>query len=299
MVTRSLVLSSSAGTIVVETSGSMLPGVMALAGLEGLGWPDVDVQWASGAGDGATLRGAMHLPRDLVVPVKITGADRADLWARLSLLARVLDPAVAPARLSWVADGESWWIDVVRVGGGQITAGDRSSTDLETHVRTSLSLRSGDPFWTREEAMQQTIRSSSARGLLGTGRSLSMLRVSSSQAMGVVQVDNPGDAPAWPMTSLTGPAETMSLVSSSGETLAWSGTLLAGESRMLDHRAKTIVDPAAVADPDHGNRYDELGPAPRFWAVRPGSNLTTVTVTGATSGTRVVLSWRPRRQMVI
>lgn len=265
-------------------------GPQVVTGATGFGSPDVDARWFSGAGDGAAWRGSRVQARDIALPLFIEGS-REELQAHLSAIAEALAPSESPARL-YVSDavGEAWWADVVRVGSGDF---DRRAS----WVRLTLTLRAGDPFWTREDASQQTVRASgTGRGLLGTGRSLSMLRVSSGQALGAVLVENPGDAPAWPVTILEGPGTALTLASPTGQTLTWEGNLLAGQRRVFDHRAGTLVDPDdTTGDP---NRYDELGPAPLFWSLPPGNSTVTVELTGASSASSVTLSWRPRRWLV-
>ena len=105
-----------------------------------------------------------------------------------------------------------------------------------------------------------------------------------------ITIENPGDALAYPVTTLLGPATSLTLISPAGETLPWAGTLAVGERRVFDHAAATVVDGSGV------KRYSELGTAPRFWAVRPGLQTAQVNATGTdTTNSAVVMAWRPRR----
>lgn len=268
-------------------------GFAALAGLDGFGLPEVDTRWFEGAGDGASYRGARVRSRDLNLPVMVSGASRDAVLARLSMLATVLAPTagIATLRVS-LGTGEEWRLGVVRVGGGSWTWSSEE-TDSEQWVETTLTLRAPDPFWVREEVALRTIRAAGlGRGLLRPGASLTALRLASGQVIGDVVVENPGDAPAYPVVTLTGPATSATFTSPSGERYTWAGSLAAGQTRTFDHLAGTVVDQAGV------NRYAELGASPRFWAIPPGSRTASLAVLGTSSASAVDLAWRPRRWLL-
>lgn len=128
-------------------------GVQVLAGVTGFGLPPVQVRWLEGAGDGATYRGRRVLPRDIDLPLLILGQNRADLsdiWTRFALM------MAGKCKLRLIEDdGSSWWTYVYRVGGGDYTYG--VDTDGETEIRTVVTLRAPDPFFTAEIATQQVI----------------------------------------------------------------------------------------------------------------------------------------------
>lgn len=274
-------LTLSGGGVVVDLSDHLdrhpSGGTAVLDDLDGLGLPPVSPRFFDGAGDGSTYRGSRVQPRDLTLPVLVTATERTVLRDRVSALATVLSPAHAPAVLTWTEpDGTAWTTEVVRTGS------DEPDTDGETYYAQRLALRAPDPYWTRENATAQTIESAGAgRGLLRPGGSLSELRLASGQVIGDAVIENPGDAPAYPLVTLTGPATTFDFTSPSGERLSWSGALAEGERRVFDHLAGTVVD-------DEGaNRYAELGAAPRFWAIPPGVQTAHVGVEGSSVG-RVV-----------
>ncbi|WP_144722244.1 phage tail domain-containing protein [Cellulosimicrobium sp. TH-20] len=264
-------------------------GAAALDGLDGFGLPPVSPRFFEGAGDGATYRGTRVLPRDVSLPILFTADSRAELRERVSALATVLAPENAPALLTYTEpDGAAWTIEVVRTGSGS------ALTDHETYYGVTVALRAPDPFWTAVTAVTRPIRPGGAgRGLLRPGGSLTKLRVASGQVLGEVVVENPGDAPAYPITTLQGPATAFTLRSARGETLQWEGDLGPDERRVFDHRASTLVDENGV------NRYDELQPAPRFWAVPPGVQTATVEVLGSAIGTPTPTGEPLRTNLVI
>ncbi|WP_454051465.1 hypothetical protein [Cellulomonas sp. Marseille-Q8402] len=258
-------------------------------GLDGFGLPPVSPRFFEGAGDGSTYRGARVQPRDLTLPVLITATGQGLLRDRVSALATVLSPAHAPALLTLTEpDGTAWTTEVVRTGSGTPV------TDGETHYAVEVALRAPDPYWTRENATAQTIESAGAgRGLLRPGGSLSKLRLASGQVIGDAVIENPGDAPAYPLVTLTGPATGFELTSPRGERLVWSGVLTEGERRVFDHLAGTVVDGSG------GNRYAELGAAPRFWAIPPGVQTAHVDVVGSSVGRVVAVDPPLRTNLVV
>jgi hypothetical protein len=141
----------------VEVEGR---GVQVRSGVTGLGLPRKDVQYLEGAGDGALARGRRVLPRDIDLPLYIRGTDREDLKYWLNLLGRMLgyehdhyfyDASVARLWLHlYDEDGTKWSAAVEHVGGGEFVYG-VDTFGLKDLV-TVITLRAGDPYFTREFA---------------------------------------------------------------------------------------------------------------------------------------------------
>ena len=277
----------SKGDLVVDLcellSGSEA-GMQALAGITGMGFPDVDTEWFEGAGDGAEWIGSRALPRELDLPLLIEGGSPAGVQELISRLARLFDPSTGLTRLWLVRDEEERFTDVVRVGGGKWVSG--KDSDGETWARTLITVRAGDPFWTRQDASEFEVRiKAEGRGLLPK---LMSLRLTSSQAMGERAVENPGDMRANPVWRVDGPGRNFTAISPIGEVLRWTGALAAGETLTIDTKAGTVIDHTGA------NRYNLLAPAPRFWSIEPGESTVSVTLDGATSDSRITCSWQPR-----
>lgn len=289
---RTLTLSSGGGSLDLQS-----PEFAAVQGGSGFGSPKRQVRWFEGAGDGARYRGVRILRRSLVLPTLVRASADETLDDLMSRMMRVLDPRWAPARLTLQDSTDAWWVDVVCSDGGDWVDG--KDSDGSSWIATTLTLDAGDPYWTRQEAAVQPISPGGiGRGLLGTGRSLSQLRLSSSQAIGTVTLENPGDADAAPVVTINGPATSLLSANDLGETLTWAAVLTEGQSRVIDHRAGTVVDPAHLGDPDGGNRYNELGAAPRFWRIPPGLTVARFELQGATAASGIRIEWQPRRWVV-
>ena len=298
MVSDALRVTLTRGQAVVDLTAYLADvdatGTHLLGGLTGAGLPPVEARWFSGAGDGAVWRGARVSPRVLVVPLLVEGVDRVDVAARLRTLALVLTPPDPEGTdrtvLSLVEpDGTVWQTAVYRTGGGDLVWG--PGTDSATWATTEVELTAPDPYWTRQAPSSLTVSTG------GQGRHLlpylSRLRLTSSATTGRRTVENPGDAPAWPVWQITGPGADFTATDAAGQALAWRSRLEGGQSLTIDTRAGTVVDGTGA------NRYAELAPAPRFWAVPPGTSTVWVTWEQTEPGrSLVVCRWQPRRWLV-
>ncbi|MFF9644726.1 phage tail family protein [Kitasatospora aureofaciens] len=262
-------------------------GFQALTGMTGAGLPPVSVQWLEGAGDGSVYRGRRVLSRDIDLPLDVVGRDRAHLAALLSRLARVL---AEPCTLALVdEDGSRWTTEVIRTGGGDVTYG--QGTTGERDLQMVLTLRAADPYFTSAEASFQVIGGdTTTKSFLS---SMVSLPVAASQAIGSITLENTGDAVAYPVWEIHGPGHAFQAVSPDKETLAWNGTIAAGEILTVDARTGSVVDQAGI------NRYADLAPAPRFWSIKPGLSTATAQLLGVTVDSKIICSWRPRKWMVI
>jgi hypothetical protein len=296
-----LQLESTRDVINLDDIATKGTGVQALRGTQGLGLPPVDVQWLEGAGDGASFRGQRVKPRDIDLPLHIVARDRTHLKELLSRLAVML---AGPVTLRLIeADGSDWSTTVRRVGGGTYAYG--VDTIGETDFSTVITLRAGDPFFTYSRTTRRTIENTGGgRGLL---RGLAKLRISASQAIGTITLENLGDATAYPVWDIHGPGRDFKAVATTGERLHWTGLLGRDDTLRIDTRAGTVVDGTGAS------RYAELAPAPRFWTIPPGTTVATASLEDTSPGTPVPgqprgvvrgrssisCTWRPRKWMVI
>jgi hypothetical protein len=261
-------------------------GVQATTGVTGLGLPPVSVQWLEGAGDGAVYRRTRVTARDIDVPLDIVGRDRVHLKQILSRLAKML---AGPCTLRLIEDdGTDWSTEVVRIGGGEYTYG--SDTTGLKDVQTVITLRAGDPYWTSSVSTTAQVGGNAVTPFVSNFMSMP---VASSQAIGQITLENTGDAPAYPVWTVFGPGDNFKAVSPTGETLWWKGTLAAGETLVVDTRLGTVKDGTGA------NRYSLLNTAPRFWAIEPGTSTCDASFMNVTTASRITVSWKPRKWMVI
>lgn len=261
-------------------------GVQALSGATGLGLPPVAVQWSQGAGDGARYRGRRVLPRDIDLPILVQDHGREPLKALVSRLALMF---ADPCTLRFIEDdGSSWTTTVVRVGGGDYVYGQDTTGNKD--LMLVVTVRAGDPFFTSSVISSKLVGGTTGKGLLPK---LGNLQLSSSTALGNITLNNVGDANAYPFWHITGPTTGFAATSPSGEVLEWNGTLLAGETLLVDTMNGRVTDGTGA------NRYADIASAPRFWSIPPGLHTAGVSLDGSTAESKVEAQWRARKWLVI
>lgn len=148
-----------------------------------------------------------------------------------------------------------------------------------------LSLYCEDPYWRSAEPVTLPYQQATGASYLNP-----YMTVSPSSVLGTTTAHNAGDAEAWPVWEITGPATAITATNdTTGEAFTMTATLTAGQT------ATITTDPPAVRGPAGENWSNKLSwPGAVLWGLQPGSNDVEFAVTGSTSATRVVLSYVPR-----
>lgn len=257
-------------------------------GVTGLGKPPrAIVAETSPLVDGEDITDEWDEPRTVMLPMTVWGPDNATFLARLRALALSLK---SPGEFEVAqADGRRRRIRAHYAGGLE---GDESR-DLggdTTWCRFVLSLRCPDPYWFDPTPVTPKWQYSSAGTFLGDP--FLPLRIGSSQVLGPATVNNPGDVPSWPEWTITPPNSDVTLLDrDTGASLALSGSIPAGRSLTI------VTEPGErqnVMLSDGTDWWDHLTGTPVFWPIRPGTSNISVLLTGASPGSEVQLSFRPR-----
>lgn len=267
--------------------GSYLSG----PGARGFGIPPTQNEVVEGAGDGAIPRFARRGERDIDIPVTIAGENRTEVHAAQRRLAAALrwkgPPAPLPRLQYTLESGAVYELGVYYVTGAETQIGERGG---DSFCMWLLTLRAPDPYWVALNERSFTVRAGAGgRGLLPQ---LSKLRVSSSQVLGSITVNNPGDEESpvrWVVTGPGGPFQ----ATLSGVGFVLDCDLDEGEQRIIDEKADPMV-----SDGDGENKYTELGTAPKLFSIPPGLSTVDVLLTSATSDSLVVGLYRPRLEVV-
>lgn len=258
-------------------------------GTRGFGIPSPILRIDPSASNGGTYRFSKRDVREIDLPIAILGASKTETEAKLRRLSNILrDKAVLEVTYE---NGEVWTLDVYLAGGGQTTFG---STANDYFCQWDLILQAPQPFWQSTNPFSVSIISdATTRGLLAGDfpKSLAFLRVKTSQAFGTVTVSNDGDVDAPAVWVITGPS-TLTTITLDGVGFTFDDALTSAETITIDCEAGTVKDQDGV------NRYAGLGSAPKLFAIPPGNATLTITVTGATSNTRVQGSFAERREVL-
>jgi hypothetical protein len=258
-------------------------------GLRGFGIPSPILRIDPSASNGGTFRFSKRDVREINLPLMILGSSRQETETKLRRLSYILrDKAVLTVTYE---DGEKWTLDVYLAGGGETQFG---STGSDYFCQWDLALQAPQPFWQSTAPFSVSIVSSStARGLLAgsSPKSLAFLRVKSSQAFGTVTVTNTGDVNAPAVWTIKGPS-TLTTIQLNGVGFTFNDTISSATTITIDCEAGTVKDQTGA------NRYSGLGTAPKLFSIPPGDQTLTVSVTGATSDTKVTGTFSSRREVL-
>lgn len=256
-------------------------------GVTGFGIPTTAVRIDDSAGDGGTWRHTKRGVRDLDLPLTILGTDRADVETKLRRLARLLQTTSGATKV--VADysnGDSLFLEAHYVGGAETQFG---SDATGYFCRWVIQMQAPQPYWqTSTESSFNIGSGSSGRGLLPK---LTKLKVSSSQTLGVVTVDNEGDVSIQPRWVVRGPVAGL-FISDGTYSFGFTDPVPAGVSYTVDTATGEVFDDAGQ------NVYSKLSAAPKLFALPPGVSTISVLGTDSTADTAVTCYYSPRYEVI-
>lgn len=258
-----------------------------LSGVTGFGIPTTNVRIDDSAGDGGTWRHTKKGIRDLDLPIAILGTDSADVQNKLRRLSRLLQTSGGATKIvATMHDGSSLFLEAHYVGGAETQFG----SDANGHFcRWVLQMQAPQPYWqTSVEESFNIGAGSSGRGLLPE---LTKLKVSSSQTLGVVTVDNEGDVVIQPRWVIRGPVTGL-VISNGSQSFSFPAEILAGVTYTVD------TGTGEVLDDNNLNVYYLLGTAPKLFGLEPGVTGISVTGTGASPDTQITCYYSPRYEVI-
>lgn len=236
-------------------------------------------------GAGSVLENVRHASRtvDLAVTFRdhFGGAD--SVRTALRTAARALDPIRGDGRLRRIRpSGEAREL-VARYSGGL----ELEETD-PAWQRAVLTFRAHDPYW--RDAVDTTETYTTGDGL-ATFFPFPPLELAGGSVWATPTLANAGDAPAWPVWTIVGPADGLEIRNvTTGDVLVLSTVLADGETITIDTRpgAKTVRNGAG------DNLYGDLSAGSRLFALDPGGNDLELELTGASDDSSVSVAYRAR-----
>jgi hypothetical protein len=244
--------------------------------LVGFGIPPTAVRIDESARVGGIHRYTRRGVRNVDLPVTVLGSSATDVETKLRRLAKLTQDTAGPTRLTALRDGGNVFLDLHYVGGAELEYG--GETGGKTFARLLLSFQAPNPYWQSTDTESFSVTAgNTGRGLLPQ---LTRLRVSSSQALGIINVNNTSDVPVYPRFEIVGPVNGLQ-VSLNGEGWTFTDNVTTGDIFVVDHEDATVTGIGGV------NRYDILDTAPKFFAFPPGVSSALVTGTSADANTRI------------
>ncbi len=256
-------------------------------GLAGLGVAPTVVRIDESARDGGVYRFSRRGIREIDLPVTVLGSTPVDVETKLRRLARLTQDASGPTVLTAVRSTGDLTIDLHYVGGAELEYG--GETGGLQFARLVLSFQAPTPFWQSSTVQSFTLSAgTTGRGLLPK---LEKLRVTSSNKLGVINVNNAGDVAVFPTYTVRGPVTDFK-VSSRGLAWGFNTPVAEGETITVDTEAATVVDDSGA------NRYAILNAGPKLFSYPPGQSTVEVTGTGTTPSTFVSVQYASRFEVV-
>jgi hypothetical protein len=281
-VTISLV-GSNGDTIELADNGDFVLAT----GVTGFGIPATSVRIDDSAGDGGRWRHTKRGVRDLDLPIVVLGSSRADVETKLRRLARLLQTTNGATKLvANYTDGSSLFLEAHYVGGAETQFGSDATSYF---CRWVIQMQAPQPYWESLTAQTFTVGSgSTGRGLLPE---LTKLRVSSSQTLGVVEVQNNGDVSIYPRWTIRGPIA--NLVITNGKlAFGFTAPIPAGKTYTVDTATSEVFDETDA------NIYSLLAAAPKLFPLEPGASTIQVNGTDASPDTRIQCYYSPRYEVI-
>lgn len=256
-------------------------------GAKGLDMPGYDFTQDQSPGiDGYAIRQVRAQGKEIALPIAFWADDsRAAYLTRRRSLIRSLNPKRGEGTLTVTqADGAA------RTIGARYSAGLEGDESLDAAGRTwclgVLTFACPSPFWLGPEVTTEW-----RAAVAGSFFPVLPLVVGNSQVLGSVTVDNDGDDDAFPVWTITGPATAISLTNvTTGDVLVLAHTISVGDTIVIDTRERQQT---ALLN-GTTNLWGGLSDDSTMWALEPGLNDLTLTVTGSTSNTRVRMTYQPR-----
>ncbi len=248
--------------------------------LTGFGIPPTSVRIDESARDGGTHRYTRRGVRNIDMAVTVVGSTAVQVESRLRRLARLTQDNLGPTVLTALRDSGDLTMELHYVGGAELEYG--GETGGIEWARLVLSFQAPNPYWQSAdtESFEVTV-GNTGRGLLPQ---LTKLRVSSSEAIGLINVTNTSDVPVFPTFEVVGPVNGLT-VTLNGEGWAFTEDIVTGDIYEISHELGTVAGIGGA------NRYDILGAAPKFFSFPPGTSTVLVSGTGATLDTTITCNY--------
>lgn len=275
-------------------------GTAGLVGRDGFGPVDAEIIADRMALGSALPRTHRVQPRLMTTPLQVEGRTEAEYlarWRRLQAsLRHPVDVAtglpVAGRMTVELPDGTSRSIPAYYQGGASPTE-DQLDDVLAHYVQLpNLQWYAPYPLWQGADIGRTWEVEPESRPLYP----IYPIRFTGSQVLAEATIVNPGDADAFPVWTLRGPGTPTIGRSDTGESFAFTEAIPAGTTVTVDCRPVELAPATALTaidDQDAGDAsdwWDRLADFPDFWVIPPGETHLSLSMTGATSASRIQLS---------
>ena len=272
-------------------------GALALQGVEGRFMPRIQLVEEEVPGQpGSRLREAKTLAREVALPILLSTATR-DSGATLRTLVRQwlgrmnVDRGAGKLRVT-ASGGGVRELSCYYAGGLELVEG--QGVGGKSYQKAVVVLRAVDPYWYDQSDTAVTyVLDTSTTATFFPIFPLTLLSSTVLSSTSISFTDNDiASIAAWPRWAITGPGTDIVLRNiTTGKRIALDTVLTAGQGIDIDTRpgAKTVKQSVSGA-----NLYGDLSTDSSLWPFVRGANAVTIEMSGATSASSVVLTYKKR-----
>lgn len=261
-------------------------------GALGLGMPDYDFYESPAPNfDGSAIRGHRATVREITLPVAMMAPSRSQLLALWRQLVVDLKPRRGqPGTLTLTGhDSEQRSIRAYYAGG--LEGQDDDVAWGMRWLQAQVVLRCPSPYWLGE-VTTETFQIGAGEDFYPHGFPM---KVSDSQVLGNVVIDNTGDAVTYPKFTITGPVASIDLFNATTqELISVTGGLASGESMVIDTRESARSVSVTEVDGDVVNRYGSLTNDSVLWALAEGENEIDLEMPGSDENSSLAVEYQLR-----
>lgn len=284
--TAPVVSLTSASGKVLQLIGRGFDGVGRMHGTTGIGLaPSEMFATPVPDGDGSVFLGRRSNEREVFIPAVIGGRDYVSLRGTRRTLEEVVTDGPVLISVREPDSGESRSVTGWYAGGLEGNYGrDVSGVDWQT---VGLTFRCPDPIAYGDPASAVWSVVGVSRPFLSVTEPFFPVVLGDSLVGGERVLRNAGDVDAWPVTVVTGPGSGLVLENvTTGKSFALSGSIT--QPVTIDTR-RVVADVFDAA----GDLWDRVALGSSLFPLVPGENRVRVTLAGASSASKVAMSWQP------
>lgn len=240
--------------------------------------------------DGSLFRGLRLGERDIFLPIAVLAQTYDELRDRRRFLERLVDPHRGPVTVTVAhPDGQRREATGYYAGGME---GSYGSGEFGASWQTlGITIRCQDPSWYGDLVSVTFTTAEAADPFLDATDAFLPVTLGSSQVIGSIEINNPGDSTAQPTWLIKGPGSGFTADNdSTDKSFEITGTIDTARTITVDTRrsVQTVTDDLGV------NLWARLAIGSSLWPLVPGPQTVTLTMASATGASRVTVRYRPR-----
>jgi hypothetical protein len=235
-------------------------------------------------------------PREVRLELLVEGVDEADKWAKIRKYIKAFSPLKGEGRLEVTTPGSPTRYLKCRYLDG-LTGKEDSESTTPTVQRLKVVLIAYDPYWYSANTISLTLTQT---GTQQTFFPFFPLRLTSFQTFAETVINNDGEATAYPVWTVYGPAQSLKFTNvTTGQFIQVNdpgpldeGVMLlnSGQYLTIDTRPGNY----SVIRSDGTNLFKYVSPDSVMWGLQPGDNIISLEIASAASETRVDLTYETK-----